>query len=79
MTVWFESAANSSSTKRTVRKFETAAVLTSSGQMNEREEETEKENILFPSLPPPFSSLLPDKNNIATKGLKTPYAKLTKG
>jgi len=46
MTVWFESAANSSSTKRTVRKFETAAILTSSGEMNEEEEETEKNHII---------------------------------
>ena len=52
MTVWFESAANSSSTRRTVRKFETAAILTSSGEMNEREEDmhTEKKYIIsFPS------------------------------
>jgi len=46
MPVWFESAANSSSTKRTVRKFETAAILTSSGEMNEEEEETEKNHII---------------------------------
>lgn len=52
MTVWFESAANSSSTRRTVRKFETTAILTLSGEMNEREEDmhTEKNYIIsFPS------------------------------
>ena len=35
MTVWFESDANLSSKKRTVRKFDTAAILTSSGEVNE--------------------------------------------
>ena len=39
----------------------------------------EEKIMLFVSLPPTSSSLLPDKNNMAAKVLKVPYAKLTKG
>lgn len=54
-----------------------AAISSPSGEMNEGKRKRRKNSVL--SLPPPFSSLLPDKNNMAAKILQFPCSKPTKG